>query len=289
VGLENSIRDRIGDLTAAERKAATALLADYPFAGLLTLAELSKNSRASSPTILRLVAKLGFSGYGDFQRAVIGEIKEAYHSPLILHDVAGKRGIGDSFLHDLADASIEALRETVSTTSGIQFDVICDLIADRKRSIFLTGGRMSYTLAMFLFRHLRQIRPKVFLIPEHEEDWPGYFLRMGKKDVVIAIDFRRYQPNMETFAKVAAKERGAKVVLFTDKWLSPVSKYSTHTLPIYVDVGTPWDTNVGLLLLIEAIINRVSEDDWNATRKRIEAWDQLRNTNSLAIEDKLSE
>ncbi|MBT4038952.1 MAG: MurR/RpiR family transcriptional regulator [Rhodospirillales bacterium] len=287
MGLEKNIRDRIGDLTAAERKAATAMLADYPFAGLLTLAELSKKSRASSPTILRLVSKLGFSGYGDFQRAVIGEIKEAYHSPLILHDVKDQHGIDDSFLSDLSEASIEAMRETVSTTSGKQFDAICELIADRKRSIFLTGGRMSYTLAMFLFRHLRQIRSKVFLIPEYEEDWPGYLLRMGKKDVVIAMDFRRYQPNMEKFAKFAAKDRGAKIVLFTDKWLSPISKYSAHTLPVHVDVGTPWDTNVGLLLLIEAVINRVSEDDWDATRKRIEAWDQLRNTSGLAIDDEL--
>lgn len=283
MALENTIRDKMDDLTVAERKVATALIADYPFAGLLTLAELAKQARASSPTILRLVTKLGFRGYGDFQRAVIGEIKEAYHSPLILHEAADQRGFDDNFITDLSEASINAVRNTISATSGKQFDTVCNLIADKKRSIFLVGGRMSYTLAMFLFRHLRQIRTKVFLVPENEEEWPEYLLRMGRQDIVIAIDFRRYQPNMERFGWMAAQDRGAKVVLFTDKWLSPISKYSVHTLPVVVDVGTPWDTSVPLLLLIEAIINRVSEKDWDTTRKRIESWDQLRKTESPPI------
>jgi DNA-binding MurR/RpiR family transcriptional regulator len=284
VGLEKGIRNSLDEFTVAERKVATAMLADYPFAGLLTLAELAKQARASSPTILRLVSKLGFQGYGDFQRAVIGEIKEAYHSPVILHEAPDQHDINDTFLSDLSESCIEAMRDTVLTTSGKQFDTICDLIADTKRSIFLTGGRMSYTLAMFLFRHLRQIRPKVFLIPENEEDWPDYLLRMGKKDVVVAIDLRRYQPNMASFAKLAAKDRGAKIVLFTDKWLSPVSKYSAHTFPVAVDVGTPWDTGAAVLLLIEAIISRVSESDWGGTRKRIKVWDQLRNTNAPTVD-----
>ncbi len=281
--LENAIREKMDDLTVAERKVATALIADYPFAGLLTLAELAKQARASSPTILRLVTKLGFHGYGDFQRVVISEIKEAYHSPLILHEAANQRSHDDNFIANLSEASIDAVRDTISTISEKQFDTVCKLIADKKRSIFLVGGRMSYTLAMFLFRHLRQIRTKVFLVPENEEEWPEYLLRMGRHDIVIAIDFRRYQSNMEHFGRLASQDRGAKIVLFTDKWLSPVSKYSVHTLPVAVDVGTPWDTSVPLLLLIEAIINRVSEKDWDTTRKRIEAWDQLRESEDLPV------
>jgi len=284
--LENSIRDKMGDFTASERKVATALLADYPFAGLLTLAELAKQARASSPTILRLVTKLGYQGFGDFQRAVIGEIKEAYHSPLILHETVNQRGIDGRFLSDLTEASIDAVRESISTISEKQFETVCGLIADKKRSVFLIGGRMSHTLAMFMFRHLRQIRSKIFLIPENEEEWPEYLLRMGRRDIVIAIDFRRYQANLEQFSQLAAGDRGAKIVLFTDKWLSPVSKYSAHTLPVTVDVGTPWDTSLGLLLVIEAIINRVSENDWGATRKRIESWDQLRESKAPPVKER---
>ncbi len=264
------------DLTAAESKVATALLADYPFAGLSTVTELAKRAQVSTQTIFRLIAKLGFSGYAEFQRALIGEIKERYHSPVILHEAQAVATVDDNSLAALADASITATRETVSAIPEPVFDSICEMIGDRKRSVFLIGGRISYTLADFLFRHLRQIRPKVYLVPDYHEDWPEYLMRMSRKDVVIVFDYRRYQAGLETFADKAARERGAQVVLFTDKWLSPISRHSSHILPASIDVGTPWDTSLGPVLLIEAIINKVSDNDWDATRRRIEQWDGLR-------------
>ncbi|MEO9874679.1 MAG: MurR/RpiR family transcriptional regulator [Anderseniella sp.] len=264
------------DVTAAESKVATALLADYPFAGLSTVTELAKRAQVSTQTIFRLIAKLGFSGYADFQRALIGEIKERYHSPVILHEAQAVATVDDNSLAALADASISATRETVSAIPEPVFDSICEMIGDRKRSVFLIGGRISYTLADFLFRHLRQIRPKVYLVPDYHEDWPEYLMRMSRKDVVIVFDYRRYQAGLETFADKAARERGAHVVLFTDKWLSPISRHSSHILPASIDVGTPWDTSLGPVLLIEAIINKVSDNDWDATRRRIEQWDGLR-------------
>lgn len=264
------------DLTAAESKVATALLADYPFAGLSTVTELAKRAQVSTQTIFRLIAKLGFSGYAEFQRALIGEIKERYHSPVILHEAQAVATADDNSLAALADASISATRETVSAIPEPVFDSICEMIGDRKRSVFLIGGRISYTLADFLFRHLRQIRPKVYLVPDYHEDWPEYLMRMSRKDVVIVFDYRRYQAGLEIFADKAARDRGAQVVLFTDKWLSPISRHSSHILPASIDVGTPWDTSLGPVLLIEAIINKVSDNDWDATRRRIEQWDGLR-------------
>ncbi len=264
------------DLTAAESKVATALLADYPFAGLSTVTELAKRAQVSTQTIFRLIAKLGFSGYAEFQRALIGEIKERYHSPVILHEAQAVATADDNSLAALADASISATRETVSAIPEPVFDSICEMIGDRKRSVFLIGGRISYTLADFLFRHLRQIRPKIYLVPDYHEDWPEYLMRMSRKDVVIVFDYRRYQAGLEIFADKAARDRGAQVVLFTDKWLSPISRHSSHILPASIDVGTPWDTSLGPVLLIEAIINKVSDNDWDATRRRIEQWDGLR-------------
>ena len=111
---------------------------------------------------------------------------------------------------------------------------------------------------------------------DYHEDWPEYLMRMSRKDVVIVFDYRRYQAGLETFADKAARDRGAQVVLFTDKWLSPISRHSSHILPASIDVGTPWDTSLGPVLLIEAIINKVSDKDWDATRRRIEQWDCLR-------------
>lgn len=276
MALKDDLHGKLDELTAAERKAATALLADYPFAGLLTIVELSERSNVSSQSILRLIAKLGFHGYGDFQRSLIGELKAGYQSPVTLHETVEQPDSATPSLSEITDVTVRSIQETVATMSETQFLAVCEMIADRKRSVFLIGGRMSHTLATFLFRHLRQIRPKVYLIPEYEEEWPEYLLRMGRKDVVLMFDYRRYQKDLERLAERAARDRGAHIVLFTDKWLSPVSKHSQQILASNVDVGTPWDTSLPLLLVIEAIINRVSEQNWDATRNRIQTWDDLR-------------
>ncbi|MEQ9491409.1 MAG: MurR/RpiR family transcriptional regulator [Alphaproteobacteria bacterium] len=276
MALKDDLHGKLDSLTAAERKVATALLADYPFAGLMTVVELAERSNVSSQSILRLVAKLDFHGYGDFQRALISEIKNGYKSPVTLRESVSPPLCSSPSLAEITDVTVRSIHETVATMSEAQFVTICEMIADTKRSVFLIGGRMSHTLATFLFRHLRQIRPKVYLIPEYEEEWPEYLLRMGRRDIVLMFDYRRYQKDLERLAERAVTDRGVNIVLFTDKWLSPVSKHSHHILASNVEVGTPWDTSLPLLLVIEAIINRVSEQDWNATRKRIRNWDDLR-------------
>lgn len=283
MALEEVIHDSMGTLTASERKGAVALLADYPFAGLSTVAELAKRANVSVQTILRLTSKLGFGGYGDFQRTLIGEIKEGYRSPITLHETRDRTAPDNRpFLRELADASIEAVNETVAALSEREFETVCALIADRRRAVSLAGGRMSHTLADYLFRHLRQIRGRTYRVPENHEDWPEYLMRLGRRDVVLLFDYRRYQPDLEVFARCAARERNACVVLFTDKWLSPISKYATHIVPAAVDAGTPWDTGLSVLLILEAIINRVSEADWSTTRERIEEWDRLRNSAGMS-------
>ena len=80
------IRDQIeknsGTLTQSERKLASALLSDYPFAGLITIQELAERAEVSPPSISRFVTKIGLSGYQEMQRRLIGELKGGDNSPL---------------------------------------------------------------------------------------------------------------------------------------------------------------------------------------------------------------
>ena len=270
------MRKEMKRLTAAERKVATAVLADFPFAGLLTVAELAERANVSGQTTLRFVGKLGFSGYGDFQRALIGEIKESFQSPIALRASGQGIGAGEQLLDRLAETACARIRETVAALPPSEFEAVCTLLGDRSRSIFLLGGRISDSIATYLFSHLRQIRPKVFHVPADREVWPEYLLRMSRRDVVVLVDFRRYQSDLDIFAEQVSEQRGARIVLLTDKWLSPIAKHSSHVLAAEIDVGTAWDTAITPLLLVEGIIVSVAESDWDRTQARIEAWDRLR-------------
>ncbi|HAS26014.1 MAG TPA: hypothetical protein DCR64_10935, partial [Vibrio sp.] len=57
------------------------LLADFPMSGLTTVSQLAKRCGVSDPSVLRLVKKLGFSGYPEFQSTLVQKIDERMRSP----------------------------------------------------------------------------------------------------------------------------------------------------------------------------------------------------------------
>src|SRR5262245_34848015 len=75
-------RGSLGRLTATERKPALTLLASYPVAGLETVAQFARQAKVSGPTILRLVTKLGFQSYPEFQQALHDELEQRTRTPL---------------------------------------------------------------------------------------------------------------------------------------------------------------------------------------------------------------
>jgi len=121
----------------------------------------------------------------------------------------------------------------------------------------------------------RQIRKDVFHLPENPESWPEYLLRMRAGDILYVVDFRRYQPALAELA-AAANGRGARIMLMTDKWISPIAKHAHQVMPVPIESGTLWDTYSAALSVTEAIVTRIAEDNWDQTRARIEAWDALR-------------
>ncbi|MBZ9989002.1 MurR/RpiR family transcriptional regulator [Mesorhizobium sp. BH1-1-5] len=271
--LRAQIEELESALTPAERKLASTLLADYPFAGLQTIQTLADKTGVSAPSITRFVAKLGCQGYQDFQHKLIGELKEWHRSPVELH---GKSSHGANFLEAYVERASQLVRAVPAALTQVQFERICSMVADERRAIYLIGGRISDPMAQHFSRHLRQIRRDVFHIPPDPEVWPEYILRMKARDVFVVFDFRRYQPRLEQLVRTARQASGIEVLLFTDKWLSPASSEATEVIALSIDNGTAWDTYIGAMVTVDAMITHISERDWNSTSSRIRAWDALR-------------
>lgn len=272
------IKDRIEDnaarFTASERKLAAAILSDYPFAGLVSIQDLADRSDVSAPSISRFVAKIGLSGYQEFQRDLLAELKEDQRSPVEVH-AAGQR-IEGGYLGEFMARAARQMAISAEAITEEQFARVCDLLADPKRSIYLLGGRVSNIIAAYLAFHLRQIRQGVLHVSAVAETWPEHLLRMGPRDILFVTDFRRYQPDLAGLCRAASERRGAKVILMTDKWLSPIARDAAEVLPVPIESRTLWDTYAPALAVSEAIVTRIAEDNWDQTRDRIKAWDALR-------------
>lgn len=274
------IRDRIettaDTLTTGERKLAATILSDYPFAGLSSIQELAARSEVSAPLVSRFVTKIGLEGYQEFQRHLVAELKEGMRSPVDVHK--GERTVEGGYLKDFIAKSTTQMAMAADAITQSQFDQICTLLSDPKRRIYVLGGRISDTIAKHMSFHLRQIRSEVYHLSDNPEVWPEYLLRMRTGDVLYIVDFRRYQPALERLAQTARKKQDVRIILMTDKWLSPIAKHAQEVMPVPIDSGTLWDTYSAALAVTEAIVTRIAEDNWDQTRARIEAWDTLRMT-----------
>lgn len=272
-----TLRERIESMsdsfTPAERQLRSVILADYPFAALEPFQELSRRANVSAPSISRFVAKLGYRGFQDFQQSLVRELRDRRSSPI---DLREKRVFGgeDALSAHLSRASA-LTQELAERMPRAQFDRICELLGDPKRRIHAIGGRMSDSLADFFIRHLRQIRAGAHHIPSDREMWPDHVLRLRPRDVLLIVDFRRYQPNLAELA-AQARARKARTIVITDQWISPAAKGATELVSVPIDSGSLWDSYAPAFALMEALLVALAERDWEATRARIEAWDALR-------------
>lgn len=268
------IKENADALTAGERKLAAAILSDYPYAGLSSIQDLAKRAEVSAPSISRFMIKIGLSGYQEFQKDLIEELKDGDRSPVEMHQ--GARRIEGDYLADfLAKASAQMALASTAITSD-QFNRVCAQLSNPKQRVHVIGGRISDTIAAHLSFHLCQTREGVFHIPSDPERWPEYLLRMKPGDIFFVVDFRRYQSSLATLAGLAHAERGARIILMTDKWISPVARHAAEVLPVPIESGTLWDTYSSALAVTEALVTRIAEDNWEPTRTRIETWDKLR-------------
>lgn len=255
-------------LTRAERRLAAALLDAYPMLGLGGITDLAAGAGVSTPTAARMVRKLGFAGFAEFQAALRAELEATLTGPLGKQDRWAVHAPHAHILNAFADAVSDNLRATLSQIEPRGFDAAAALLADPRRQVRLAGGRITRPLAEYLHTHLEVIRPGVALLGPGPASLAHGLLDLGPGDALVVFDIRRYARDLEHLAEMAAG-RGAVVVLLTDQWGSPVGKHAAHVFNARTEAPSAWDSATVLLFLVEALIAAVQSADRDRTRERM--------------------
>ena len=275
---ESTVADRLksnnDELTRSERQLSDVVLKNYPASGLGTITTLAEAAQVSTPTVARLVQKLGFSGFPEFQAALRHELNEKISGPITKRDVWADNAPDAHIMNRFTDAVMGNIKQTLGEIDTETFDQACNFLCDMDRAIYVVGGRITRTLADHFFLHAQVLRPHVTHINSNSNAWPHYLLDIKKGDVVIIFDIRRYENSTLRLAKFA-KERGAEIILFTDQWQSPVAPIATISFSNRIVVPSAWDSLVTNILLTEMIIAEVQERIWDTTRGRMEELEDM--------------
>ncbi|GGV00247.1 sugar isomerase [Streptomyces litmocidini] len=252
----DDIRHGLGTLTPAERKVAHVLLAAYPSAGLETVATVADRAAVSAPTVLRFVGRLGYKGFPDFQAALRRELGARNASPLVLYEAAeptSRTSSADGLLKRSTALFGDALAQTLGEIPPHDLQTAVTLLADRKRRIVLAGGRFTHLIARYLGLHLMQLRDDVHLLSDRDVERTATLAAINRRDVVVIFDYRRYENDKLTIARLT-QENGGKVIVFTDTWLSPATPHAAVVLSSRGDAPSPYDSLVPTLAVVETLV-----------------------------------
>ncbi|MBE1582865.1 MurR/RpiR family transcriptional regulator [Nonomuraea angiospora] len=223
--MENDpVADRLSavypELPPGERAIVRVLLDDYPFAALGSLRALAERAGVSPPTASRLFDRLGYGGFADFQAAV----RDGARDRSRLLEFVSRAPDSPATSPELRQAA-EDLRAGLDGTLAAATDPLLDAAAAllaEARTVWALGGPLSELAAEYLIRQLASLRPGAHRVPDSAQARARTVLDLKGADAVVAYDFRRYSAGTARFVK-AARARGARLVLVTDAWESPLA------------------------------------------------------------------
>lgn len=268
------LKQREETFTVSERRVVAVLLANYPSAALTSISQLAGQADVSDPTVHRLVLKLGFEGYPEFQRALLTEVDARMNSPLSMLEASASEPHEQDMQQAMLGSLTLAIGHTAEQASRADFEAAVSLLADPAHTVFCCGGRASSFLATWLVVLLSQFRPHARHVEPSLERGSEALADLEAGDVLVVYDYRRYQESVVQFAR-AAKTLGARIVLFTDEWRSPIAGFADAVLVSFLHASaSPFDSKVPALAQTEslaaALVQRLP-DEAKARLKRIEA------------------
>jgi DNA-binding MurR/RpiR family transcriptional regulator len=270
VRVTERIRQRLGSLSPSERKVARLLLSGPPTIGLESSAKLAQRAGVSGPTISRFVTnQLGFDSYAAFQDALREEISARVVSPVETYRQYWGGQQSNDHLKRSGEALGQAVTASVQALNPDEFARAVSLLRDGRHQVVAIGGWFSHLVAAYLVSLLREIRPNVRFVQPVASDRAAAVADVSKRDTVAVFDFRRYERDTADFA-MAAHRAGARIVLFTDPWLSPVADIADALLPATVASSTPFENLTPTVAVVETLVTAIAQDLGDKARERFE-------------------
>ncbi len=246
------VSENFPSFSKGQKKIATFISENTEKAAFMTAQKLGLAVGTSESTVVRFVSKLGFSGYSEFQKK-LQEILKGKLTNLQRMEVAFERIGSSDLLSNVMHSDVENIKATLENLNKEAFDEVADVIANAK-NIYILGVRSSSALASFLGYYMSLFFDNVHLVNSNgASEIFEQIMRIGPEDAIIVISYPRYSSRSVKAAEFA-KDKGSKVIAFTDSSSSPIIKYSTHSLIAKSEMAYFVDSFVAPFSLANALI-----------------------------------
>jgi len=279
-------RQHMDRLRPAERKVARTLLADYPSAGLNTVADLALRAAVSAPTVVRCTQALGYDGFPALQAALRAELTQRSNGPLASVRREYEPGTVRERLLRHADDMLQRTLASFAAIPPSDIESTVALLAETSRPLYIVGGRFTHVLAEYLALLLEQLRPRVRYLTDPFGADQAQVLDVTRRDVYVLFDIARYQRDTLELAQELSKHR-VGIVLLTDEQLSPVAAYADAVLPTAVVSPSVNPSMTAAMLLCELLVTPVMDRLGEPAHTRLALWEDSRAKHEQFLRDAL--
>lgn len=250
------------DLTTGERTVASFYEDSYPGAALLSLQDVCAATGVSTATVTRFARKLGYADFRGLRRALRAEARSHLDVPRDrLARLTPRRGGATSApapTH-LEQRFAVAAGDLGATARGLDpavFEAVVGLIADTDRPLVLGAVASGQPLLHYFSLLLRYVRGDVTLL-DGADRWAHALAGLRPDAVVIGAAFDRYPVPVQRLLRFA-RARGATTVLITNRRSSPLTADADLSLFVASHADPMFRSRVGLLVLLEALLDAVA-------------------------------
>jgi len=254
-------------LSRKQRAIASYIEHNPKFAAFATAGELAQRVGVHAATVVRLAQLLGYDGYPDFQDAVRHRYLSSLDATALLSAhapvVRGSVGLA-SIDQDLRN--LTALRHGLDAGAVVRAATV---IREARGRLFVGAGSQAGLAT--IFAHLCACVG----VPVEAELRGGLNLAtrlaaLGPGDVVIgAGSWRIVRETREALA--VARERGAATVAIVDAASSPLAEVADHLLTARTEGVSFFQSMVGPLAVLNALVAEVAHADEPAAQERVDA------------------
>jgi DNA-binding MurR/RpiR family transcriptional regulator len=221
-----------------------------------TVAAAAGKAQVQPSAMVRFAQALGYGGYTDMQRIFRERLVQrsaSYRERIAtLRRAAPGHSRPKVVLHDFVSDSIANLSRLEEHVAPERLEEAVRLVAGAPR-IHVLAQRRAFPVACYLSYALAQLELCVSLL-----DGVGGMLReqargMRGGDVLVAVSFRNYSPEVLELAAEAYRRKVA-VVVITDSAVSPLARSATVAFDLADASDRPFRSLVEPLCLAQALV-----------------------------------
>ena len=196
--------------------------------------------------VIRFSHSIGYEGFRNLQSEVRFNVLNLEESSL--KDFS-KDETSNPYSKSI-QTDMNIIKENLDIIEFSKLDAIVDAIINSEK-IVVAGYYHSFTFAHWLNFNLNYIIDNASLYrPETDST---LIMRLQENSVLIVFSFYRYAVDTISLAR-EAKEKGVKVITFTDSRVSPIAEFADLTIPIKRNHDAQFSNGTVMITIINAIL-----------------------------------